>query len=90
MDFIRDGFDKGDQESRGGDTVGLFNELSEGELRGAVDRHEEIELSFRRLHLGDVDVKEADRLALKLFLCRSVAFDVRQSADAMALQAATQ
>ena len=34
-----------------------------GELAGPIDGHEEIELAFRGLHLGDVDVEEADRVA---------------------------
>jgi hypothetical protein len=42
------------------------------------------------LHLGDIDVEEADRVALEFPLRRLVAFDVRQPADVMALQAAMQ
>ena len=39
---------------------------------------------FRRL-LCDVDVEEADRVALELLLRRLDTFDVRQAADTMAL-----
>ena len=49
-----------------------------------------IQLSFRRSHLGDVDVEEADRVALELPLRRLVAVHVRQPADAMALETAMQ
>jgi hypothetical protein len=44
----------------------LVDELSDRELGGAVDRDEEIELALRRLHFGDVDVEEADRIGLEL------------------------
>ena len=64
--------------------------FSEGEFAGPVDRHEEEELSLRRLDLGDVDVEEADRVCFEGFLGRLVAFDIRQPADAVALIAAMQ
>src|SRR6516162_2120164 len=63
-------------------------QFSEGELRGAVDGHEEVELSLLGSHLGNVDVKIADRVFPERLLRRFVAFDVRQPADAMALIAA--
>ena len=50
----------------------------------AVDRHEHVELALFSPHFSDVDVEEADRIALELFLRRSVAFDVRQSTNTMA------
>jgi hypothetical protein len=56
-------------------------ELSDRELGGAVDGDEEIELALRRLHLGDVDVEEADRIGLELPLGRSFAFNLRQPRD---------
>ena len=65
-------------------------QFDEGELGGAVDGHEQVELAFGGLHLGDVDVEVADRVALELLLGRLVAFDLRQAADAVALQAAMQ
>ena len=62
----------------------------EGELGGPVDGHEEIELAFLGAHLGDVDVEVADRVALERLLGRLVAVDLRQPADAVALEAAMQ
>ena len=50
----------------------------------------EVKLPFGGLHFGDVDVEVADRVALELLLGRLVAFDIRQAADAVALQAAMQ
>jgi hypothetical protein len=55
-----------------------------------VDADEEVELSFGGLHLGDVDVKEPDGVALELLPLGLVALDIRQPRDAMALQAAMQ
>src|SRR3954449_11154838 len=60
------------------------------ELRSSVDRHEEVELSLGGLHFGDVDVEEADRIGLELFLCRLVAFDLSKTADPMPLQTTMQ
>jgi hypothetical protein len=68
MDFIGDGLNERDEEGRSGDAVGLFDELYEGKLRRAIYGDEKIELSFRCLHLGDVDMKEADRVGLELLL----------------------
>jgi hypothetical protein len=42
------------------------------------------------LEFGDVDVEIADRINLELFLHGPTAFDLRQSADAMTLEAAMQ
>jgi hypothetical protein len=61
--------------------------LSTSELGDAVDRDEEIELALRRLHFGDVDVEEADRIGLELALGRSFALDLRQPRDSMTLEA---
>ena len=65
-------------------------QLCVGKLGGAVDGDEEIELALGGLHLGDVDVEVADRIGLELLANQLVAFDLRQTADPMALQAAIQ
>ena len=65
-------------------------QFDEGELRGSVDGDEEIKLAFRGAHFSDVDVKVADRVGLEFLLGGLVAFDIRQSADPVALQAAMQ
>src|SRR4051794_30422830 len=67
----------------------IIGKLDEGELRSSVDRHEEVELSLGGLHFGDVDVEEADRIRLELFLCRLVAFDLSKTADPMPFNPAT-
>src|SRR3954468_21469043 len=84
--FVGNVFHQGDQEGRCCNTIGFFGKLDEGELRSSVDRHEEVELSLGGLHFGDVDVEEADRIRLELFLCRLVAFDLSKTADPMPLQ----
>ena len=90
MDLVGNGLDQGDQEGGRRDPVRLRDELGEGELRGSIDRNIQMQLAFRRLHLSDVDMEEADRVALELPLGRLVALDIRQPADAMALQTAVQ
>lgn len=65
-------------------------QFDESELRGSVDRHEHVQLTLFGADLCDVDVEVADRVALELPLRRLVALDIRQSADAVTLQAAVQ
>ena len=60
---------------------GPLVQLDIGELAGPIDGHEEIELAFRGLHLGDVDVEVTDRVVLEFRLGRLVAFDLRQAAE---------
>jgi hypothetical protein len=69
---------------------GFLMELDEGELRRAIDGHEQVKLALLCSNLGNVDVKIADRIALKRLLAGLVAVDLRQAADPMALKAAMQ
>src|SRR5665213_613054 len=90
MQPVRDGFDQVFQERDGGGSVSLTMQLHKGELRRAIDRHEEIELALFGTYLGDVDMEVADRVGLELPLLQLVAVHVRQPTDAVALQAAMQ
>jgi hypothetical protein len=65
-------------------------QFDEGELGGAVDRDEEMELACGGLDFGNVDVEVADRVGFELFLRGLVALNIRQATDPMALQAAVQ
>jgi len=62
VDAVRNRFDEGFEEGGGGPHVCLFDEFDDGELGGAIDGHEQVELAFSRSHLGQVDVEEADRI----------------------------
>jgi hypothetical protein len=64
-------------------------QLGEGELGCSVDGNEQMELTLLGSDLGDIDVEEADGVAPEGHL-RLVAFHLRQSADAMPLQAPVQ
>src|SRR5215510_3306926 len=68
----------------------LPDQLHERELAGAIDSDIEVELAFGGLDLGDVDVEIANRISLEPFLRGPIAFDLRQSADAVSLEAAVQ
>jgi hypothetical protein len=46
----------------GGSHVGTLDQLREGELRGAIDGHEEVQLALGGAHLGQIDVEVADRI----------------------------
>ncbi len=67
--------------------IRLIYELRDGKFAGPVNAHKEIELAFNRLHLGDIDMKEADGLTLELLPLWLVALDVRQARDAVPLKA---
>ena len=90
VDLIGHGLEHVLQELPGSLSVSRCNELSDGELGRPVDADEEIELALGSLHLGDVDVEEADGVALELLPLGLVAFDIRQARDAMPLQAPMQ
>ena len=90
VDFVGNGLEQGDEERTGRFPASLPDQLSDGELAGAVDGDEQVELAFGGLHLGDVDMEEADRVALELLLVGLVALDSGKPRDAMPLQAAMQ
>jgi hypothetical protein len=68
----------------------LLDELDKGEFAGPVDVDEHAEPALGGTHFGEVDVEEAGRVALELGLRGALAFDLRQAADAVTLQAAMQ
>jgi hypothetical protein len=68
----------------------LLVQLDEGKLGRAVDSHEEVQLALLRSDLRDVDVEEADRVALEPGALRPVPVRLGQPADAVALEAAMQ
>jgi len=65
-------------------------QLDEGELGGAVDRDEQVELALLGADLGDVDMEVADGVGLELAPVRLVAFDSGKLWDTMSLEAAMQ
>src|SRR5258708_25237446 len=66
--------------------IGLFKEFDHSELRGPVDGHEEVEFAFGRSHFRQIDMEEADRIAVELLPPGLVAFHLGRPADAMAFQ----
>ena len=80
--------DEGAQEVGGNPACGLLMPLGKGKLAGAINGHEEIEAAFFRMHLGHVDMEVAEWVLLERLLGGYVAIDLRQAADAMALEAA--
>ena len=87
VDAIRNGFDECLKEGRRRLHAGLFHEFDHGELGGAVDGHELVELAFGSSDLCDVVVEEADRIRVELPGARLVSLDLGQAADAVTLQA---
>ena len=78
------------QELGSNHLAGLGMEFGKRELGGSVNRHKQIELALGCLHLGNVDVEVADRVALELLLDRLVAPNLWQPRDAMTLQTSMQ
>ncbi len=66
-------------------SVSRVNELGDSELGRPVDADEEVKPALGGLHLGNVDVEEADGIALELLALGFVALDIRQARDAMTL-----
>lgn len=90
VDFVGNRRDEVAQELGCDHLGGPLLQFDIGELARLIDGHEELQLAFSRLHLGDVDVEVADRIGLELLLGWFVAFDFRQAGNAVALQATMQ
>jgi hypothetical protein len=90
VDLVGDGFDQVGQEVCSRFARHLLVQLDEGELRGPVDRDDEIELALSGSDLGEVDMEIADRIGLELALRRGFAFDLRQARDLVTLKASMQ
>lgn len=55
------GRDQAPEEAAGNAARGPLVQLGKGELAGAVDRYEGVEAALFGVHLGDLDVEEADQ-----------------------------
>ena len=78
------------QKISGGSAKGCAMKLGEGQFARAINGHEEIKPAFRRLHLGNIDVKETDRVGLELLLRGPIALDFRKPGYAVTLKASMQ
>lgn len=85
MDPVRHGFKQVFEELPCRSPVSLFDELGDRELTCAVDVDEQVKFA-----LGDIHVKEADRVALEALSLRLVPLNVRQAGYDVPLQAAVQ
>jgi len=66
------------------------NERCDGEFGRSVNAYKEVELTFSHLHLGNVDMEEADEVALGLLALGPVALHIRRPRDTMSLQGSMQ
>lgn len=64
MDFIGHGLYQRVEEVGCNPLCGLFMHLNEGELRGAVDGDQQVELALFRANFGDIDMEVADGISL--------------------------
>ena len=72
MDLVGHSLEHVLQELPGCFPICLLDKLGHRELACAINADEEIELALGGLHLGDVNVEEADRVALELLAPRLV------------------
>ena len=90
LDSVRHGFQQVFEKLPRCSSISLVDQLGDCELAGAIDADEQVELAFGGMHLGDIDVKEADRVALEALPLWLAAFDIGQTGDAVALEATMQ
>lgn len=90
MNPVRHGFQEVFEKLPRRPSISPVNQLCDSKLARAIDADEQVQLAFGGLHLGNIDVKEADRIALEALPLRFVAFDVRQAGDAVPLEATMQ
>lgn len=67
MDLVWHGLDQGTQEVGRGAPRRLGVKLGVGKLAGPIDGNEQMELAPGGLHLGNVNVKEADQIGFEPF-----------------------
>ncbi|WP_416349337.1 hypothetical protein [Pararhodobacter sp.] len=66
--------------------VGRVHKVCDSELSGPVDSHEQIQLSCIGLNFRNVDVEEANGIALEALPFRLATVDLWQARNAMAMQ----
>lgn len=79
VDLVGYGFQQMAQELPCRSPADFVDQLCDREFAGAVDGDEQLELALSDLHLGDIDVEEADGRALEPLPLWLVAFDVGQA-----------
>ena len=67
------------EERSSRNSIRLLDQLDEGEFRGAIHGDIQVELAFLGSDLSDIDVEEADRVALELPSRRLVTLDFAQT-----------
>ena len=87
VDAIRNEFDELLEELRSRPTIGLRDELSEGELGSAINGDEEMKLAFCGAHFGEIEMEVTDGIGFELFPLWAWSMQVWQATDPMALEA---
>jgi hypothetical protein len=90
VDAVGHGLDEGVQEVGRDPAGGLLVQPGEGELAGAVDGHEQVQLALLGADLGDVEVEVAERVGLEALPDRAAALGWGQAGDAVPDEAAVQ
>lgn len=90
VDTVGHGFQEVFQDLPCCSPISLVDELGDRELAGAVDADEQVKLASGSLHLSDIDVEEADGMALEALTLWLVALDVRQAGNVVPLETSMQ
>jgi hypothetical protein len=85
VNAVRHGFQQVFEELPRCPSTGLVDELGDRKFARAVIADKQVEFAFCSLHLSDIDVEEADRVALEALPLRLDAFNVWQKEDALPL-----
>ena len=90
VNFIGDGQRQRAEKVPGNASGCLLNKLDESEFGSSVNGYKEIKPAFGRMHLSNIDVEIANRIALELLLRLFVASNIWQPRNTMALKASMQ
>ena len=90
VDPVGHGLDQGMEEVGRDLACRLLVQLGKGELAGAIDGHEQVELASLGADLGDIEMEVADRVGLEALPAWLFALGDGQAGDGVTLQAAVQ
>jgi len=90
VDFVGNGLHQGAKEVGRDATGGFLVQLHESVFGRPIDRHEKVKPTFLGVHLGDVDVKEADRICLEPGSARLVTPGFGKPGDVVPLETSVQ
>ncbi len=87
VDAVRESFLQSVEKGGSFRSSGARNQAGESEFGSAIDGDEEEELTLGSADFGQIKVKVTDGVGFEFFACRSRGVEMREAADALALEA---